>query len=117
EALPEALRGDRGQCARALDLARQALDLTRPAGRAYVAYYVGRLSFAVHYLDCVDLVHRASVIGTGERSIRLAREALDALRQGIEAWAAVAPDGSGLGAIALPNARPFARPPRHPAGP
>jgi hypothetical protein len=104
--LGEPFRRDRADYARALDLARAALAVARPAGRGYVAYHAGRLAFAVGYLDCVELVQRASVAHRGgdpANAAELVREGLGCLRRPLEAWAGVARDLSDRGAIASIN--------------
>jgi hypothetical protein len=97
---------DRRGYQRALDAARRALKKTRPAGRNYVEYWVGRLEYAVDYLNAVEAVHRAAMAEVKKDRTATLREtelALADVRHALEAYASIARDQSDRGALATLN--------------
>lgn len=91
---------------RALDAARRAAIKTTPGGTAYVGYWVGRLEFAIGYLDAVEAVRNAATAeakGDQAETARWAGESVRRARCALEAYAAVARDQSDRGAIAVMN--------------
>jgi hypothetical protein len=91
---------------RALDAARRARAKTADTGRGYLDYWVGRLEFAVEYLNAVDAVHRAAIAESKKdrpETIRQTEQALAAETRALEAFVRVARDQSDRGAIALLN--------------
>ena len=102
---PELVENRRGY-GRALEAAKRARAKTTEAGRDYVDYWVGRLEFAVEYLNTVEAVRRAAKADRDKdraEAIRQAELALSAARRSIEAYARVARDQSDRGAIAQLN--------------
>jgi hypothetical protein len=100
------LLGDRQGYQRALAAAREALPKASAGGRGYVEYWIGRLEFAVDYINAAEALHRAAMAEAKKDhagSLREAEEGLADLRQGIEAYARVAQDQSDRGAIAILN--------------
>lgn len=115
--LSKELSGDREGYRRALAAVRSVSGLRRPEGKAYVAYWIGRLRFAVGYLDAIEAVKRAA---TAEKAAREAAEKKDprafkakladalqqtqaaqtAAFQAIEALAGVARNQANRGAVA-----------------
>ena len=103
--LPELVENRRGY-GRALEAAKRARAKTTAAGRDYVDYWVGRLEFAVEYLNAVEAVRLAAKADRDKdrpESVRQAELALSAARRSIEAYARVARDQSDRGAIAQLN--------------
>ena len=102
---PELVENRRGY-GRALVAAKRARAKTTEAGRDYVDYWVGRLEFAVEYLNAVEAVRLAAKADRDKdraESVRQAELALSAARRSIEAYARVARDQSDRGAIAQLN--------------
>ena len=117
EPMSKELVDDKASYQRALDAVRQVPTPARPEGKAYVAYWSGRLQFAVQYFDAIELVKKAA---TAEKAARDAKQSGDdreyraklaeALREAeaahtvayrsIETYAAVAKNRADLGAIA-----------------
>ena len=50
---------DRQGYQRALEAAQKARAKTKPEGRSYVDYWIGRLEFGMGYLDTIAAVRRA----------------------------------------------------------
>jgi hypothetical protein len=104
--MPADLVEDRSSYQRALEAARRALARATPAGRSYVDYWVGRLEFAVGYIDTVEEVRRAASAEAAkkpEETLPYAATALADARRALEAYARVARDPSDRGAIAVMN--------------
>ncbi len=104
--MPADLVADRECYRRALDAARRAQAKSTAAGRPYVDYWVGRLAFAVGYLDTVELVHKAATAkaaGYVDETRQTVRLAMKTARRALEAYARVARDQSDRGAIAVMN--------------
>jgi hypothetical protein len=91
---------------RALAAAKRARAKTVDTGRGYVDYWVGRMEFAVEYMNTVDAMHRAAI---AERkpdlaeAVRETESALGSLTRSIEAYARVARGQCDRGAIAELN--------------
>ncbi len=97
---------DRQGYERALAAAKSALANATPGGRGYVEYWIGRLDFAVEYINAADAMYRAAQAEANKDragTLREAEQGLAALRRGIEAYARVARDQSDRGAIAILN--------------
>ncbi len=106
EPMPVDLLEDRRGYQQALDAARRALKKTKPGGRNYVEYWVGRLEYAVAYLNAVEAVHRAAMAEVKKDRTATLREtelALADVRQALEAYAGIARDQSDRGALATLN--------------
>ena len=104
--LSESLKQDHQQYRRTLALMDEAYRLSRPAGRAYLEYFVERLRFADRYLDAAEAYGATSVAekaGDTEEARRQIELAYQAIREALEAYAAVAKDHGDLGAVALMN--------------
>ncbi|PYJ04249.1 MAG: hypothetical protein DME25_10260, partial [Verrucomicrobia bacterium] len=90
----------------ALDAARRALSRTDPAGRSYIAYWIGRLEFGLDYLAAIAAVRAAATAESAkdhDRALREAERALELVKQGLSAYVRVARDRSDKGAIAVMN--------------
>ena len=117
------LAEDRESYRRALSVVRRASEFSRPEGKAYIDYWIGRLKFGIGYLDTIEAVRKAAtaeqaakeakeqgdnVIANRNEAIRAqlaeaieqAQIALKTARQAIEAFAQVAKNQSDRGAIA-----------------
>ncbi len=84
-------------------LARAAGLVDGEAGRVEVAYWQGRLRFAVQALVAKDLLHQAGMArqaGDAAAARPLVRGAVDAARAGLEAMAGVARDESDANSVA-----------------
>ena len=91
---------------KALRAAERAEAKASAQGRSYASFWVGRLQFALRYLDAIRGVRRAAaayVAGDRTAAVKHADEALTALRQGLEAYSRVARNQSDRAAIALAN--------------
>jgi hypothetical protein len=108
---------DRAGYRRALAAVRKVPVPSRPEGKAYVQYWIGRLEFAVKYLDAVWAVKKAataekaandakakgdsqSALANLRQAMRQAQVAQATVVQAIEAFAGVAKNRADLGAIA-----------------
>ena len=106
EPMPDDLLEDRRGYQRALEAARRAGSKVAATGRCYVDYWVGRLEFAVDYLNAVEAVHRAAIADQRKDRLETLRQTeigLGATRRALEAYARVARDQSDRGAIAQLN--------------
>jgi hypothetical protein len=104
--MPDDLLEDRRGYQRALDAALRALAKCRPGGRSYVEYWIGRLQYAIDYLNAVEAVHRAAMAEAKQDQTATLREtkmALADIRQALQAYAGVARDQSDRGAVATMN--------------
>ena len=103
------LAEDREGYRRALEAVREVPEPARPQGKAYVAYWTGRLTFGIGYLDTIDEVCRAATAEPFAREsatrlgevIEHAEAALRSASEAIEALARVAKNQSDRGAIAI----------------
>ena len=112
DCLSEAILADRDRYARALELAREAARHTRPAGKQFVEYLIGRLVFGVRYIDTTEAVFKAGVAersGQRETAITELQIAMAKIREAIQAYADVAADNSDRGAIAILNENSYRR--------
>ena len=111
------LAEDREGYRRALSAVLRASELSRPEGKAYLDYWLGRLKFGIKYLDTIEAVRKAA---TAEQAAKEAKEkdnevnfkaklveaieqaqvALETACEAIEAFARVAKNQSDRGAIA-----------------
>ncbi len=85
---------------------KKAETLTKPTGKTFVKYLLGRLRFGVCYIDAVKAVAAAGVADKeGRKTDTLAEmeKALVSIREAIEAYASVAADNSDRGAVAALN--------------
>ena len=104
--VPQYLVDVRAGYQQALDAAHRAEAKTKPLGKPYVDYWVGRLTFAVGYLKAVADLHSAAVAeaaGLRGEALEHTQAALLSARQALEAYAMVARDQSDRGAIAVMN--------------
>jgi len=115
--LSSELAEDREGYRRALSSVRKTPEPSRPEGKAYINYWIGRLEFGIGYLDTIEAVRKAA---TTEQAAKDAKErgdkddycvrlteaieqtkaAVETVRQAIEAFANVAKNQSDRGAIA-----------------
>jgi hypothetical protein len=117
EPMPKELAEDRAAYRRALAAVRKVGEPSRPEGKTYVRYWIGRLEFAVKYFDAIEAVKRAATAEQAAKEakakgdaqkLRLslaqaaeqAEAALAATVQAIEAFAGVSKDRADAGAIA-----------------
>jgi hypothetical protein len=90
----------------ALKHMEQAQQRSRPAGREYIDCFVGRLRFAVRYLDAADAfgaTATAEKANNLDEARRHADVAYTAIREALEAYVATVKDHGDLGAVALMN--------------
>lgn len=114
KASPEDLAGYR----RALTAVQRAPLPSKPEGEAYVKYWIGRLEFAILYLEAIQTVKEAALAEQAasqsqaqsqmpahqqhlEDAVRLADKAQAKLTEAIERYAGVARNRADLGAIAV----------------
>jgi len=96
----------RGQYEHAWRLVNDVLPNVRASGRTFAEYLAARLRFAVCYLDAVEAVCEAAIAqnqSRTEQAIDQMENALTAIREGLEIFAAVVMDNSDRGAIAIMN--------------
>jgi hypothetical protein len=102
---PELVENRQGYM-RALEAAKRARAKTAAAGCPYVDYWIGRLEFAVEYLNAVDAMRRAATAEDQKDRPEAIREtdlALAAVKRALEAHARIARDQSDRGAVAQLN--------------
>ncbi|OHB79210.1 MAG: hypothetical protein A2W31_00180 [Planctomycetes bacterium RBG_16_64_10] len=109
---------DRAGYQRALAAVQRVPPPTRLAGQAYVQYWIGRLEFAVQYLEAVQAVNNAAIAEQAANTAkakgqvqtyrtqlaeaaRLADVAHTTVAQAIESYAGVTRNRADLGAIAI----------------
>ncbi len=106
QGLSDAIRADHQRYRDALAAMRTAREGSRPAGYRLLDYLIGRLKFAVRYLDAAEAfgaTARAEEKGLqGEASWHV-ENACNAIQEALQAWADVAMDHGDLGAVALMN--------------
>ena len=104
--LSDAIRKDRELYRRALKLMKQARQHSRPAGHEYIDCFVGRLRFAVRYLDAAD-AFGATAAAEKAGDLEEAKSHIDAaymaIREALEAYVGTVKDHGDLGAVALMN--------------
>ena len=89
---------------RALDAARIARGQAGVTGCGYVDYWIGRLEFAIGYLDAVEASHLSAQAEAQKKpaeALQHAEAALAAARQALEGYARVARDQSDRATIAV----------------
>jgi hypothetical protein len=104
--VPAYLAEARSGYQRALEAARRAQAKARPEGRRHVDFWVGRLEFALGYVETVEAVHRAATAEAASQrreALKQTKRALALLRGALEAYARVARTRTDLGAIAVVN--------------
>jgi hypothetical protein len=90
----------------ALGTARDALGKSRPAGKPYINYWIGRLEFGIDYLAAIEAVRSAATAESAKDptgALKEATRALDLTQRALSAYAGVARDRSDKGAIAVMN--------------
>ena len=90
----------------ALAAAQRASRLTKPSGKRYVDYWIGRLEFGIDYMNAIEAVHSAATAESAKDVAGAMREttrAVELVRHGLTAYANVAQDRSDKGAIAVMN--------------
>ncbi len=104
--LSDAIKQDQKLYQQALKQMEQAAKFSRPEGRNYIDCFVGRLRFAVRYLDAAEAfgatakAEKANQIDEAKRQIDIA---YIAIREAIEAYLPTIKDHGDLGAVALMN--------------
>ncbi|NQT13934.1 MAG: hypothetical protein HQ582_14365 [Planctomycetes bacterium] len=104
--LSAAIKEDHQSYRQALQRMERAHRESRPEGRRFTGYFVGRLRFAVRYLDAAEAygaTARAEKANRPDEARRHAEAAYLAIRDALEAYAAVARDHGDLGAVAVMN--------------
>ncbi len=77
---------------------------SRPEGREYIDCFVGRLRFAIRYLDAADAFGATAIAEKASRPDEARRHidaAYTAIREALEAYVPVAKDHGDLGAVAM----------------
>jgi hypothetical protein len=88
----------------ALGDAEAAQAKSTPEGRKWVDFWVGRLKFAVGYVDTVEEVERASIAQSAKNhgeAVQDLFQAMETLRGAVDSYARVARNQSDRGAIAV----------------
>ena len=104
--LSSALKEDHKSYRESLALMEEAHRNCRLEGRDYTGYLVGRLHFAVRYLDAAEAfgaVGRALKADQKSEARQHAETAYQAIRDALQTYADVARDHGDLGAVALMN--------------
>lgn len=104
--LSGAIRVDHASYREALRLMRAARESSAPSGHRFLDYHVGRLTFAVKYLDAAEnfgATAKAKKEDNHEEAAHSIKQACQDIREALTAWADVAGDHGDLGAIALMN--------------
>ena len=100
------LKEDHKHYRRAFEWMQQARQLSRPEGHDYLDYFLGRLRFAVRYLDAAEAfgaTARALKEANQAEALQQAESAYQAIREALESYVAVARDHGDLGSVALMN--------------
>jgi hypothetical protein len=90
----------------ALASAQQAMACTRPSGKKYVDYWIGRLEFGIGYLNTAKELRSAATKAQSNKpdeAVRETESALDTLSKAMLSYVRVAGDRSDKGAIAILN--------------
>ena len=104
--LTEPMQKEHKRYRQALNLMQQAHQRSRLEGQPYTGYLVGRLQFAVHYLDAVaafGATGRAEKAGDTDVARNEIDKAYRSIRKALKSYVAVARDHGDLGAVALMN--------------
>jgi len=104
--LSAALKADRDKYREALKQMRTARERSGPAGHRFLDYFVGRLTFAVKYLDAADnfgATARAEKAKDPAEAVKRIEQAYQDIREALTAYVKVAGDHGDLGAVALMN--------------
>ncbi len=105
--LSKEIKADRDRYDKALGQMRLARQRSRPAGHRLLDYHIGRLTFAVKYLNAAEdfgATSRAEKAGNRPEALRCIQRADRSIREALGAYAQVAEDYGDLGAIAMMNA-------------
>ncbi len=105
--LSDDIKADHGRYREALADLRAAREKSAAPGHRFLDYLIGRLVFAVRYLDAAEAfgaVSRAEKAGNREGAAQQVERAYTAIREALQAWADIAEDHGDLGAVALMNA-------------
>ena len=100
------IRQDQELYRQALGHMEQARHRSRAAGREYIDCFVGRLRFAVRYLDAADAfgaTATAEKANHPDKACQHADVAYTAIREALTAYVATVKDHGDLGAVALMN--------------
>jgi len=117
-AMPETYASIREGYRRALAAVRRAAAKTRPGGKPFVDYWIGRMQFGVGYFDCIEAARHAATVeaqaskakDSGDAALAQRKRAeaaeqwnraLEISRRMLEDYAQVAVDQSDRGAIAV----------------
>jgi len=90
----------------ALEAARRAAAKSKPEGRWYPDFWVGRLEFALGYANAVEALHRGAAAEAAKKpgeALAEAEKAMASVRSAVESYARVARNRTDLGAIAVMN--------------
>ena len=102
--LPDYLEENRQKYQRGWEAAQHAVAVATPEGKRYAEYWAKRMEFSVKFIMVVESVRRAATAEDAhqpQQAIEEATKALAALRESIEAYAAVARNQTDRGAIAI----------------
>ena len=104
--LPEPVKADHRRYRNALAALRIARERSDPRGYALLDYLIGRVFFAVRFLDAAEAFGATAVAekaGKRREAVGHIEEAYIAIREAIQAWADIAGDHGDLGAVAMLN--------------
>jgi hypothetical protein len=104
--LSDDLKADHAHYREALANLRAARENSAAPGYKFLDYMVGRLVFAVRYLDAAEAfgaTSRAGKAGNTQEAREHIEEAYTAIREALQTWADIAEDHGDLGAVALMN--------------
>jgi len=104
--LPDPIKADHQRYRDVLASLRVAREKSIPSGYALLDYLIGRVFFAVRYLDAAQAYGETSLAekaGKHEEAVKHINDAYTAIREAIQSWADVAKDHGDLGAVALLN--------------
>jgi len=112
--LSSELAEDRKGYRRALSAVQKAPEPSRPEGKDYINYWIGRLNFGIGYIDTIEAVRKAATMEQAAKekgdtssyhvlrteAIEQTKAAVEVARQALEAFAKVAKNQSDRGALA-----------------
>jgi len=106
DGLSREIKADRERYAEALKQMRIAREKSVPAGHRFLDYLIGRLTFAVKFLDAAEnfgATSRTEKANDRREAILRVDQAYQDIREALTAYVNVAEDHGDLGAVALMN--------------
>ena len=104
--LSEPIKADHKRYRKALAKLRIARKKSESRGYAYLDYLIGRVFFAVRFLDAAEAFGATALAekeGKHEEAVKNIDKAYTAIREAIQSWADIAKDHGDLGAVAMLN--------------